>query len=348
MSFNNYYQSLMSTTIFRESYMRFYISLNRIILFLVFTSNFIFINSALATYPERPLTIVLGYTPGGAADAVSRIIAQGVSEILKQPVVVENKPGAAGALASQHVARSAPDGYTLLLVSSANTIASSIFKELPYNLERDFSAVMQVTRAASYVLLVKPSLPIKNVREFISYAKENPRNLTYASAGWGGGPHLAGALLSHSIGAEMTHIPYKGGSPAMLDVMRGEVTFYFSSVPTALASIKAEKVRAVGMSGKQRSAALPNVPTLIESGVKDFDISSWYGIVVPAKTPRNIIKQLNTALTQVLANPDVQARLAEQGEIAMNKQTPDEFLKFMHEETKKYSKVIEITKTQKE
>ncbi|GAA4323122.1 tripartite tricarboxylate transporter substrate binding protein [Pigmentiphaga soli] len=304
------------------------------------------LGAAQAAYPDKPLTLILGYTPGGAADAVSRVIAQELGNELGQQVVVSNRPGGAGVLASDLVAKAAPDGYTLLLVSSANSVNNSIFTKLPYDPATAFAAVMQVTHEASYVMIVSPQSSIHTVADLVSYAKAQSGPISYASAGTGGGPHLAGALLASMAAVPMTHVPYKGGSPAMLDVMRGEVSFYFSSVPTALAQIRGGKVRAVAVSTAQRSTFLPGVPTVAESGMPGFSVSAWYGIVVPAKTPRAVVDKLNAALSKVVASPAVRSQLAEQGEQPAAAQTPEAFQRFMDAETKKYAKVVEIAGVQ--
>ena len=302
---------------------------------------------AFAAYPDKPITLIVPFAAGGANNAIARILAQELSMVLGQSVVVDNRPGAGGALGSDLVAKSAPDGYTILISSSAHAINPSVHVRMPYNTLTDFAAVMQVTRVAPYVVIVGENQPVKTIMDVIALAKAKPGSVSYASSGNGGAPHLAGALLAHMAGVEMTHVPYKGGGPALIDIMRGEVTFYFASLTTALPQIKAGKVKAIAVSTVTRSPDLPQVPTIAESGVPGFEIASWYGILVPAKTPPAIIDQLHAALTKVLALPSVQSRLAEQGE-APNIGTPDAFNRFIAAETAKFAKIVEIAKVPRE
>ena len=302
---------------------------------------------AFAAYPDKPITLIVPFAAGGANNAIARILAQELSIVLGQSVVVDNRPGAGGALGSDLVAKSAPDGYTILISSSAHAINPSVHVRMPYNTLTDFAAVMQVTRVAPYVVIVGENQPVKTIMDVIALAKAKPGSVSYASSGNGGAPHLAGALLAHMAGVEMTHVPYKGGGPALIDIMRGEVTFYFASLTTALPQIKAGKVKAIAVSTVTRSPDLPQVPTIAESGVPGFEIASWYGILVPAKTPPAIIDQLHAALTKVLALPSVQSRLAEQGE-APNIGTPDAFNRFIAAETAKFAKIVEIAKVPRE
>ena len=302
---------------------------------------------AFAAYPDKPITLIVPFAAGGANNAIARILAQELSMVLGQSVVVDNRPGAGGALGSDLVAKSAPDGYTILISSSAHAINPSVHVRMPYNTLTDFAAVMQVTRVAPYVVIVGENQPVKTIMDVIALAKAKPGSVSYASSGNGGAPHLAGALLAHMAGVEMTHVPYKGGGPALIDIMRGEVTFYFASLTTALPQIKAGKVKAIAVSTATRSPDLPQVPTIAESGVPGFEIASWYGILAPAKTPPAIIDQLHAALTKVLALPSVQSRLAEQGE-APNIGTPDAFNRFIAAETAKFAKIVEIAKVPRE
>ena len=302
---------------------------------------------SFAAYPEKPITLIVPFAAGGANNAIARIVAQELTSVLGQPVVVDNRAGAGGALGSDLVAKSAADGYTILIASSAHAINPSVHKQMPYNTLNDFATIMQVTKDAPYVVIVGDGQPIKNIGDVIALAKAKPGSVSYASSGNGGAPHLAGALLGHLAGVELTHVPYKGGGPALVDVMRGEVTLYFASLTTALPQLKAGKVRAIAVSTAARSINLPNVPTIAESGIPDFAISSWYGILAPAKTPPAIVAQLNAALAKVLALPAVQARLAEQGEEA-NIGTPEAFHQKIASEIAKYARIVDIAKIPRE
>ena len=218
---------------------------------------------------------------------------------------------------------------------------------MPYNTLNDFATVMQVTKDAPYVVIVSDPLPIRNIGDVIAQAKSKPGSVSYASSGNGGAPHLAGALLAQLAGVELTHVPYKGGGPALVDVMRGEVTIYFASLATALPQLTAGKIRAIAVSTPARSPNLPNVATVAESGVPGFAISSWYGILAPAKTPPAIVAQLNAALAKVLAVPEVKARLADQGEEA-NVGTPEAFQQQITAEIAKYARIVEVAKIPRE
>ena len=302
---------------------------------------------SFAAYPEKPITLIVPFAAGGANNAIARIVAQELTSVLGQPVVVDNRAGAGGALGSDLVAKSAADGYTILIASSAHAINPSVHKQMPYNTLNDFATIMQVTKDAPYVVIVGDGQPIQNISDVIALAKAKPGSVSYASSGNGGAPHLAGALLGHLAGVELTHVPYKGGGPALVDVMRGEVTLYFASLTTALPQLKAGKVRAIAVSTAARSTNLPNVPTIAESGIPDFAISSWYGILAPAKTPPAIVAQLNAALAKVLALPAVQARLAEQGEEA-NIGTPEAFHQKIASEIAKYARIVDVAKIPRE
>ena len=302
---------------------------------------------ARAAYPEKPVTLIVPFAAGGANNAIARIIAQELTAVLGQSVVVDNRAGAGGALGSDMVAKSAPDGYTILIASSAHAINPSVHTQMPFNTLTDFAPVMQLTKEAPYVVIVGEAQPIRNIKDVIALAKTKSGAVSYASSGNGGAPHLAGALLGHMAGVELTHVPYKGGGPALVDVMRGEVTLYFASLTTALPQIKAGKVRAIAVSSASRSSHLPNVPTIVESGVPGFVIASWYGILAPAKTPQPIVDQLNAALTKVMASPAIQTRLAEQGEEA-NTGTPDAFNRYIAAETVKFAKIVEVARIPRE
>ena len=302
---------------------------------------------SFAAYPEKPITLIVPFAAGGANNAIARIVAQELTSVLGQSVVVDNRAGAGGALGSDLVAKAAADGYTILIASSAHAINPSVHKQMPYNTLNDFATIKQVTKDAPYVVIVGDRQPIQTISDVIALAKAKPGSVSYASSGNGGAPHLAGALLGHLAGVELTHVPYKGGGPALVDVMRGEVTLYFASLTTALPQLKAGKVRAIAVSTAARSTNLPNVPTIAESGIPDFAISSWYGILAPAKTSPAIVAQLNAALAKVLALPTVQARLAEQGE-EVNIGSPEAFHQKITSEIAKYARIVDVAKIPRE
>jgi tripartite-type tricarboxylate transporter receptor subunit TctC len=304
------------------------------------------INYAQALYPEKPITLVVPFAPGGANDILGRIIAQSLSTELKQSVIVENKPGAGTTIGAEYVANAKADGYTLLLVSAAHVISSSIYSKLRYDPIRNFTPVAQLTNSA-YVLVTSKDSPIKSLQDIMKLASKEPNKITYASSGIGSAPHLAGALLAAKGGIDMVHIPYKGGGPALLDVMRGDTDVYFASQSGALPFIQSDKLRALGVSTAVRTAALQNVPTIKELGVPNFEISGWYGIVAPNQTQSIIVQQLNIAIKKILSKEDVQALLAKHGEQAFTSR-PENFGQFLVAEQKKYQEIIEIAKVEKE
>ena len=303
-------------------------------------------NYAQALYPEKPITLVVPFAPGGANDILGRIIAQSLSTELKQSVIVENKPGAGTTIGAEYVANAKADGYTLLLVSAAHVISSSIYSKIRYDPIRNFTPVAQLTNSA-YVLVTSKDSPIKSLQDIMKLASKEPNKITYASSGIGSAPHLAGALLAAKGGIDMVHIPYKGGGPALLDVMRGDTDVYFASQSGALPFIQSDKLRALGVSTAVRTAALQNVPTIKELGVPNFEISGWYGIVAPNQTQSIIVQQLNITIKKILSKEDVQALLAKHGEQAFTSRS-ENFGQFLVAEQKKYQEIIEIAKVEKE
>ena len=303
-------------------------------------------NSAQASYPEKTITLVVPFAPGGANDTLGRIIAQSLATELKQSVIVENKPGAGTTIGAEFVANAKADGYTLLLVSAAHVISSSIYSKLRYDPIRNFTPVAQLTNSA-YVLVTSKESPIKSVQDMIKIASKEPNKITYASSGIGSAPHLAGALLAAKGGVDLVHIPYKGGGPALIDVMRGDTDIYFASQSGALPFIQSEKLRALGVSTSTRTAALQNVPTIKELGISNFELSGWYGIVAPNQTPVAVVQVLNNTIKKILSKEDVQAMFATHGEQAYTSK-PENFGKFLISEQKKYQEIIQIAKVEKE
>lgn len=319
---------------------------SKLINYFLCASFFLIINSAQAFYPEKPITLVVPFAPGGANDILGRIIAQSLSIELKQSVIVENKPGAGSTIGAEFVANAKPDGYTLLLVSAAHVISSSIYTKLRYDPIRNFTPISQLTNSA-YVLVTGKDSPIKSVQDIIKLASKEPNKITYASSGIGSAPHLAGALLAAKGGVDLIHIPYKGGGPALLDVMRGDTDIYFASQSGALPFIQSDKLRALGVSTIVRTASLQNVPTIKELGISNFELSGWYGIVAPSKTPSAIVQLLNDAIRKILSKEDVQAMLAKHGEQAYTSK-PESFGQFLVYEQNKYQDIIKIAKVEKE
>jgi tripartite-type tricarboxylate transporter receptor subunit TctC len=307
---------------------------------------FFTMQSAQAAYPEKQFTLVIPFAPGGANDTLGRIIAQSLSVELKQTVIVENRAGAGTTIGAEYVANTKPDGYTLLLVSAAHVISSSIYTKLRFDPVKSFTPITQLTKSA-YVLVTNKDSSIKSVQDLLAMAGKQPNKITYASSGIGSAPHLAGALLGAKGGVDLVHVPYKGGGPALLDVMRGDVDVYFASQSTALPYIQSDKVRALGISTDVRSAALPNTPTIKESGVPSFELSGWYGLVGPSQLPASIVQVLNDAVKKILAREDIQATLAKHGEQAYASKA-EVFGQFLSLEQKKYQEIIQIAKIEKE
>lgn len=299
-------------------------------------------SSVLAqSYPAKPIRFVVPYPPGGASDVTARIIGQKLSEAWGQPVIVDNRAGANGNIAAEQVAKAPADGYTMLMGNvGPNAISPSLYTNLAYDVAS--FAPVTLTTTVPIVLLVNPSLPVNNVKELIAYAKANPNKLNFASAGNGSSNHLTGELFKSIAGIDIVHVPYKGDGLALTDVMGGQVSMMFTTVVSAMPHIKSGKLRAVAVASAKRIAAMPNLPTVAESGVPGFDSSSWGGILFPAGTPKEIIAKMHDAVVAILAMPDVKARLSSLGaEVVGN--TPDEFGSYIKSETAKWGKVIKTS-----
>ena len=291
-------------------------------------------------YPEKPIRIIVGYTPGGGNDIAARLIAPKLSEALGQPVIVENKPGAGTNIAQEYVARSAPDGYTLLLGSPALTINPSLYKKLPFDALRDLTGISMFAYSPN-ILVVNPSLPVKNVKELIALARSKPGKLTFSSSGSGSSQHLTGELFNLRAKVNTLHVAYKGTAPALTGVLSGEVDMSFTNIPSALAHIKSERLRVIANTSDRRAELMPDVPTLKESGV-DVSTIVWYSITVPAATPRPIIDKLAAVLVKIPHTPEMKKRLADLGaEPAGN--MPDEFNKFLRAETAEWAEVMKAS-----
>lgn len=267
-------------------------------------------------YPEKPIRFVVPYPPGGGTDVVARIVQERFQTALGQPIIIDNKGGAGGSVGTEVVSRAAPDGYTVLFTLSSHTINPAIFTKLSFDTVRDFEPVGMVA-SLPQILVANPQLPANNLAELVALAKANPGNLSYASVGNGSPGHLAGELLKIRTGIEMTHIPYRGGGPALNDILGGQVRLLWVSIPAAAQFVKTGKLKALGVSTLKRSAAFPDVPTMQEAGVPDFEVDSWYAMFVPAKTPRPIIDKLNQALNIVVADPAIREKLLAQGSEAV-------------------------------
>jgi tripartite-type tricarboxylate transporter receptor subunit TctC len=266
---------------------------------------------AAQDYPSKPIRVVSGFAAGGAADIVGRIVAQHLSAAVKQPVVVENRVGAAGIIASEFVARSAPDGYTLLVGSmTTNAIAPSLYKKLPYDVAKDFAPIILIGHIP-LVLSVNAAVPAPSLQDFVALAKASPGKHTFATAGGGTPPHLAGELIKSKFGLDLVHVPYKGTAPAVTDLVAGQVSMTFDGLTVQLPHIRSGKLRALASGSGKRLASIPDVPTFTELGYPELEMSLWYGLFAPGATPRPLVNQLNVAVAKILALPEVRQRLAE-------------------------------------
>ena len=289
-------------------------------------------------YPERPIRYIVGQAPGGSSDTLARIITQRVGEGLGQQLVVDNRPGATGIIGAEVVARAAPDGYTLLQVSTSHATNPAMQTKLPFDSVRDFTPISLLSQQPN-IWLVHPTLPVKTMKDLIAYAKAKPGQLNFASSGTGGSQHLAGELLKGMTGIEMTHIPYKGSPPALVDVLAGRVPLMSSTMPPALPHIKTGKVRVLAVTSTKRSPALPDVPTVAESGVPGYEAIAWQGLVGPGGMPKPVVSRINAEFVKVLRQPDIVAKLTEQGYETVAS-TPEWFAQYVKSEVVKWTKVI--------
>jgi len=298
--------------------------------------------SAAQDYPSRPIMLVVPYAAGGGNDVMARIVAEKMSKSLGQQIVIENKGGAGGSIATRPVAKAAPDGYTLGLGGTGTlAINPTLYPNVGYDPRRDFSAVGLIATSA-LVVLVHPSIEAQSISDLIALAKREPGRLNYASAGSGSGIHLGSELLAHMAGIRLTHIPYKGSSPALTDLLGGHVSIYLSSLPPAIALVKEGKVRALAVTGPKRSPIFPDLPTVSEAALPGYEAVLHYGIVAPAGTPQPIIDKLNTALKAALAEEDVRARIVADGAEPLAT-TPAEYAADIDREETKWSAIVKLS-----
>jgi tripartite-type tricarboxylate transporter receptor subunit TctC len=292
--------------------------------------------------PAKAVRFIVPYPPGGSVDAVARILAASIAESTKQVIIVENKAGAGGNIGADAVAKSAPDGNTILMGAVAtHAINPSLYADMPYDAQKDFIAVTQVA-ATPNVLVLNPGVPARDVKELIAYAKANPGKLNFASGSNGSAGHLAGELFKSLTGTDMTHVPYKGAAPAMTDLLSGQVQLMFDNLASSMQNIKAGKLRALAVTTASRSALMPELPTLDEAGVKGFDISTWLGIFVPAGTPGQAVARIHAEFTSALASPDVRGRMLLIGAEPVGS-TPEQFAAYIRSESLKYARVIKAS-----
>ncbi|HEY8251204.1 MAG TPA: tripartite tricarboxylate transporter substrate binding protein [Burkholderiales bacterium] len=290
------------------------------------------------SWPSRPVRFILPFPPGGGTDILGRLIAERLSAGLGQPVVTENRGGAGGNVGAEAAARSSPDGYTIVLVAPSLAISPTLYSKINYDPVKDFAPVSLVATVPN-VMITQASAPVQNLQEFIAFAKGKPGALNFGSGGAGTSNHLAGELFNIVTGAKLVHIPYKGVNLAMQDVLAGNVHLVFIGIPAAAPHIKAGKLRALALVAPQRSSALPEVPTVAEAGLRDFEVTTWYGVLAPAGTPRNVVTRLNAELGKIMHSPELKEKLAATGTEPLTS-TPEEFADYIKREIAKWGEVV--------
>jgi len=290
-------------------------------------------------YPAKPVRIVIGLSAGGGTDVLTRIVAQRLTDAWGQNVIVENRPGASGFIAGELVAKSPPDGYTLIMgAQSGLAVAPALYGRAPYDTLKDFAPITLVG-STPLLMIVHPSFPPKSFVEFVAYAKKSGNQLTYGSGGVGSTPHMTGELLNALIGIRMNHVPYKGENPAIADTLGGQIPIMFGNLPVAVPHVKAGKLRALANTTANRSPLVPEVPTIAESGFKGFAIATWYGLLAPAGTPADVVSRIQREVLRVVNQPETREKLTGMGvEISAN--TPEQFAAFLRSEMARYAKVV--------
>ncbi len=294
--------------------------------------------SLAQAFPAKPIRLVVTYPPGGGADLMARLIAPKMGEALGQPVVVENKPGASGQIGAGEVARAAPDGHTIMLDASSFAVNPSLYSKLPYDPAKAFQP-LAVLALYPNVLVVTPSFPPKDVRELVALAKSKPGTVAFASSGNGSAQHLAGELFKQRAGVDMTHIPYKGGGPALNDVIGGQVPVFFANIASGLAHVKGGKLRAMAVTGARRASSLPEIPTMAEAGIPGYEVYEWNALFAPAGTPAPVVEKLAAAIAKALQSPEVRERVASLGGDLAG-YGPKEAEKFVREQTELWGRVV--------
>ena len=305
---------------------------------IVFLSLVSTLSYAQDKYPSKPIKIVVPVAPGGGTDAVTRLIAQKLSQALNNPVIVENRPGGAGNVGVDVVAKADPDGYILVVPITSFSVNPSLYKSLPFDTQKDLTPIVLLA-SAPLVLVTTNSLAVRNARELITLAKSKPGELNYGNSGQGTTAHLAAELFKYSAGVNIVNVPYKGGGPAMIDLVAGNIQVYFSTIPAAMAQTTAHRVNALAVTSTQRVAKLPDIPTLSESGLPGFEVVGWFGMFAPARTPQKIIDQLNHEIVKILNMPDVHDKLIQEGLIPGGG-TPAQLGAFLNTEITKWAALI--------
>ncbi|MDQ3025468.1 MAG: tripartite tricarboxylate transporter substrate binding protein [Pseudomonadota bacterium] len=299
------------------------------------------VSAQAQTFPDRPIKIIVPFGPGGFTDVAARILQKELAPAIGQSVIIENKPGAGSTIGTAEVSKAKPDGHTLVMISTAHVISPHLYKQMPYDALRDFSPIMKIAEGP-YVLVVHPSLAVKNVSELIALARSQPGKIDYASSGNGSAQHLVGALFTTMAGANLTHVPYKGSSQAMNDLIGGQVKVSFVGVPNALPSLASGKLKALGVSTGKRYSEMPDVPTIAEAGVPGYDATIWLGLLAPPGTPREIVQKLNADITRILSTPEARKLMAQAG-VDVATSTPEEFARLLATEMDRWGKVVRET-----
>ena len=290
------------------------------------------------SYPSKPIRVVVPFAPGGGTDILTRIMVPKMNELLKQQLVVDNRPGAGSQIGAELVAKAPPDGYTILMVDSAFMTNPSLYAKLPYDSQKDFAPV-SLSATAPVILIVHPSVPVRTVKELVAFARAHPAALNFASGGPGSSTHLGVELLKYVAKIDLVHIPYKGTGPAVADVLGGQVTMMFAGISSVKQHVEAGRLRAIAVTGEKRSPAMPNVPTFREAGMPQVDASSYWGALAPARTAPDIVNRLSTTMAQVLKMPDTHDKLVELGFVPIGG-SPSEFAELLAKETAKWARVI--------
>ena len=294
------------------------------------------------SYPAKPINLIVPFAAGGTTDVLARAVGQALSKSIGQPVIIESKPGAGATIGADFVAKSKPDGYTLLMGAVHHTIATSVYKVLPYDFQKDLQPITIVALVPN-LLVVNPSMRVKNVTELLALAKASPGKLTYGSAGNGTAHHLIGAQFEEMGGVQLLHVPYKGSSPMVTDLLGGQISMTFDTITPVLPHIKAGKLRALAITTGKRSAALPDVPTLDEAGLKGFDIGTWFGVLAPVGTPKDIVNRLNLEIVKIINSPDFQKRMDDIGAEPVGS-TPEKMAQQIKEDTERFAKLVKNAK----
>jgi tripartite-type tricarboxylate transporter receptor subunit TctC len=299
------------------------------------------LSSWAQNYPSHPVKVVVPYAVGGSADVYGRFLAAKLSEATGQPFVIENRPGGGAVIGTDAVAKSAPDGYTVLVMSNTHTVNETLIPKKPYDLMRDLAPVSGIN-SQDLLLVAAPKVKAANLREFIDFAKKNPGKLNYASSGPGTPYHMAGELFKHMAGVDIVHVPHKGSDQARIAVLGDQVDIMFDAISTIVSHVNAGKLKALGTSGKMRSTVTPSIPTLAEAGMPGYEATIWLGLMAPAATPKAVLEQLSSAVNKIINAPDVKQNWAKQGAVPIG-MSPEEFGKFLREDIAKWSKLVKET-----